>query len=464
MKRRAIAILALSLLARTPVAAQTAPVIDGQNGTVTISAQTLDWFRQRLAEEEQRLRQLQVTVQQIARALANNNNTPPTLSAVPSQPAAQDGSPIPGATTGTARPATQPSPWAEVPAPTSPNTAASPAQQAPNAGAPKPGTRRQNPGPRIAIPTWAPAAPYAPPTARPPVVPDVSGSPVPIEPGMDDADPVEGAEASAGGRGTQALVTTDPALLPLAAPLRLGLTQEEARRIKGTPALISRSEQAGIETWSYPDGSMTFQGGRLTTWRLQSVPPPMEPVARRAPRAMPAEDRLAMGPTDREIEIPADTGASPPQPAGKVAVREKAAVEKVAPSRTTTQRVRRGSRRHHRSTWRHRRHHHRYAWSRHRHARYAWSARHRHRWAKGTVRTVGRHAAAHTNCRLCRMARAHLRSDHRVVMTEVAGWRARAGSAAASKVRAQPRNWRPSVETASRKAQSPPSRTEGHGL
>jgi len=286
---------------------------------------------------------------------------------------------------------------------------------------------------------WAPATPYAPPTARPPAVPDVSGSPVPIAPGADDAAPVEGVVGSAGGRGNQALVTTDPALMPLAAPLRLGLTQEEARRIKGTPALISRNEEAGVETWSYADGSMTFQGGRLTTWRLQSVPPPMEPVARRAPQAMPAEDRLAMGPTDREIEIPAGTGASPPEPAGKVAVTQKAEVEKVAPSRTTTQRVRRSSRRHHRSTWRHRRHHHRYAWSRRHHARYAWSARHRHRWAKGTVRTVGRHAAAPARCRICRMARAHLRAGHRVVMTEVAGWRARAGSAATSKLRAQPR-------------------------
>jgi hypothetical protein len=287
---------------------------------------------------------------------------------------------------------------------------------------------------------WTPATPNAPPTAAQPVGPDVSGSPVPIAPGAEDAAPTGDIEIPGALEGAEARVTTDPAVLPLAAPLRPGLTQEQVRQVKGTPALISRNDQAGIETWSYPDGSITFQGGRLTTWKLQSVAPSMEPVARRAPRATPAEERMAMGATD--IEIP--EAAAPPrsEPAEKIVPEEKS-VEKVAQlrttTRTTTKKVRRGHRRSHRSAWHHRRHH-RFAWGRHRSHRYA-STRYRrhHRWAKGTVRTTGRHASAGTHCRLCQMARAHLRSGHRVVMSEVAGWRARSAHNATAKVRPQQR-------------------------
>src|SRR5262249_25055690 len=157
---------------------------------------------------------------------------------------------------------------------------------------PKPGAQTVKPGPRIAVPMWTPGAPSIPPAAAPPAGPDVSGSPVPILPGADDAAPLGEIEIPPAPDGAQAHVTTEPAVVPLAAPLRHGLSLEEVRRIKGTPALISRNEQASVETWSYPDGSMTFQGGRLTTWKLRSAPPAPEPVARRAPRATPVEGRM----------------------------------------------------------------------------------------------------------------------------------------------------------------------------
>jgi hypothetical protein len=363
MMKRALAIAALSLSFVWPAAAQTPPVINGQTGAVTISPQTLDWLRQRLAEEEERLRQLQIAIQQVAREVAASQTAAlplvptPAETAIPSEtaiptaattPATETGiaatSPIPAnANTTTTKvaphPPLIPPPGARmappiasrpplIPAPLQreigPSPATSPLE--PIAIAPIPVTLSEpvatipsTPEPSAAvsitpppvgpavpsvtivmpsgtIPTATPApgaAPTAPAPSRPPKIyiptlapnrapsapdptnnaPDSTGSPVVIPPNSDGDDLVI----------PEGIISANPAAQPQADSLRSGQSMAEVRRIKGTPALISRDDAVGSETWTYPDGTLVFRSGRLSGGQIASAEvPQLDPVSRRA--------------------------------------------------------------------------------------------------------------------------------------------------------------------------------------
>lgn len=355
MLQRAITIFALALLLGGAAVGQTAPVIDGQTGAVTITPQTLEWLRRQLAEEEDRLRQLQVAIRQIERALAASQVTAETLIPPPGSQATTGhtpaptpelppvvATPIPPASPRAAivpRPPFPPPPSQSqtphtapiVPAPrisTPAPVAATPSRVVPSleelvsspagtappvavatppvGGDPQPAPASSRP-PRIMIPTFAPRG--APGSAASGVTDEIdrSGSPVPLPPGAEGDEPIEfpaipGASA-----------TTDPSALPLVAPLRAGLTMAQVRQIKGTPALIRRDDASGTEVWTYDDTMLTFRGGRLDTFRVgaaevtdrEPVAGPAvantpaaehrrEPVAWRGTTRMPERQRLAM--------------------------------------------------------------------------------------------------------------------------------------------------------------------------
>jgi hypothetical protein len=443
MMKRMLAILTVSLLFVWPggsglsAAAQTPPVINGQTGAVTISPQTLDWLRQRLAEEEERLRQLQIAIQQVARAVAASQQTVQSLVPTPAEaaiPDAADGSLPPVAvtpetsrraseafgapiatTTGSGpsapRPplipqsprqttspvpvaaalapitphpplipgpgwrATPPAPSASRPplipaplqreisvAPAPPVTAAAPstpesplppvtiaplpvtlaepvvivppgtspisgsipslgaepdaAESAlppvsvtpPPVGPPPPSvTIAPPPGPapaeapadgtggsvqpsrprspKILIPTFRP---NRPPSARDGAQDGVdhSGSPVILPPGSEGDDLVipDGVVGANPNKG--------PSGVPGADPLRAGQTMGQVRRIKGTPALISREDSTGTETWIYPDGTLIFRAGRLSGRQVAGAETPlMEPIRRQTTTRAPALSR-----------------------------------------------------------------------------------------------------------------------------------------------------------------------------
>jgi hypothetical protein len=421
MFRRAIATFALALAFANAGVGQTPPVIDGQTGAVTITPQTLDWLRQRLADEQERLRQLQISIQQIQRAMAASQTAAQPIVPIPSQPTTTASAPIqtpeppasltPGATAPhqATRPGTQseegvtprhpftptpgqaaaappksalkprppftPSPTrreaalvptpkkgepapphaAEVPTlifapPTEPATSPAPTTPAatlppptitvtPAPGGGTPASKTSRP-PSIMIPTFAPkGAPSAIGGATDDT--DRTGSPVRIAPGAEGDETDLNIEGIVGSR-----VTTEPSVLPLAPPLRPGLSMAEVRQIKGTPSLISRDDAAGTETWTYQDSRLTFRGGRLIGPRKSSsdapsLAPVARPVTARAPtparRNEPLTRRVRPAPTRQQVALRVST---PRPPTERVAGSTETRVERsAAPGRTNHRRT-----------------------------------------------------------------------------------------------------------------------------
>lgn len=535
MRKRALAVIALSLLMVRPGASQAPPVINGQSGAVTISPQTLDWLRQRLAEEEERLRQLQVAIQQISRAVGHNQpvsqslvptpaeaatlittgalappiavleTTPGTIGALPvaplpiivphppliptaaqrmardtvsrpplipaplrrSEPTDSIGertAAIPGAplisplepVTITPLPVILTEPIAIAPSATDPNGPVSitppphgpavptvtiaPPPSAIDPTSPTPGIDRATPvtrrPPQILIPAFTPNRPPSTGDSTAPT-PDHSGSPVVVPPNSDGDDLVI----------PEGIVGSLPNGQP-ATGLRAGQSMAQVRRIKGTPALISRDDPAGTETWTYPDGTLLFRSGQLTPGPGIANAPRPERIARAGTREpiyappVPLVEAKRPAPTSvvtsPRIVVPSleQVAAARSKPLGErtpidrvagVRQRIRTARRATTESEITTERiettrqseaitpVRRGkSIRTGRSTTSKR-------WARATRTR-RWARAHRraHRMALREATPRGRRSAMKA-CRKCRIARAYLR---RSTSSRVAAWRA----------------------------------------
>jgi hypothetical protein len=275
--------------------------------------------------------------------------------------------------------------------------------------------------PRILIPSFTP---NRPPAAAGPTSDsiDSSGSPVVIPPasGGDDLIIPEGVVG--------ANPVIQPSALPTAGSLRSGLTMAEVRQMRGTPALISRDDAAGTETWTYPDGTLIFRAGRLSMPRMAAAGSPrMEPVARRT-GAMPStplsarrvatttpeRPRMATAPAIAATPMATTVPQAKPEPENKVVVKKVAGRRenlRTTSRRTDTKKVTaRRTTRSARST--------RYQRMR------RWARSHRRTHAQALRRetpTVRR--AAMNACSKCRTARAYLRRPRSANQNRVAAWR-----------------------------------------
>jgi hypothetical protein len=421
MIRRAIAIVALSTWAASGAAAQTAPVVDAQTGTVTISPQTLDWFRQRLAEEEERLRQLQVTVQQIARGLPRLTET---RTFVPKQGPAEP-NPTPATPVADASPAAgqpldaNPAPGQPLPAPGQPlpaTTEGAPSlSEFPNRPSLVPGRDgRRNAATsgtgrpaRIYIPSLDPRMGGVVGDGGTALPPDTSGSPVGV-----DAIPGGPGPAPEGGLGGPMAPPPDPG--DQRSSVDPSVPAGEVATVTTEPSVVTLAPT--------PDPSRPAP--RLST-------PAVERVARRS---------VATDPGKRETERRIAKGTHPTSRTSAVLANRETIGQKLA---TGTKRSAPTVRR--KKSWRHTRRYH--AGKKAHGKRYSRNYGRSHRWARHsrpgreitlsthrTGRRDTRRASArtrtqlarvrtHRNCELCRIARAHLRSPHAVIRSRVAGWR-----------------------------------------